>query len=184
MNKMIGNFNQGVDFQDLYQKDVALKFCVLTALKDGVGQDYRLSRENLIAKVGLIWYWNVSYPEDKKTHKPPSERKIRNCIRDLRKAGALIISTGGSKGGYWKAESLEEVKAFVEAEYRSRAFDMLETASRMHSAALKWFGGQQLLPGQFYCEGCGNPTNYSDMTNQGKLCITCVKKSAGNQAEQ
>lgn len=139
MDKMIEHFNQGINFDGLYQKDVALRFCVLLALKYADGNAKRLTRPTLVRAVWGIW--NRFIGDDVK----PKERKIRNTIRDLRKEGALILSTGGAQGGYWKAESLEEVKAFIEEEYRSRAFDMLHTASKMYAAAQKQFGGQIAL---------------------------------------
>lgn len=135
--KIIDRFNAGVDFDGLYSQDVALRFCVLTALKDSRGHDYRITRTDLIRKVQLVWFWRIS-----KTDKPPGDRKIRNCIRELRKEGAWIMSTGGTKGGYWIANSFEEVKIFVQKEFRARALDQLHTGKRVLDSASRGFGGQ------------------------------------------
>ena len=35
MKDFVNNFNQGVDFDHLYQRDVATQYCVLFALKEG-----------------------------------------------------------------------------------------------------------------------------------------------------
>ena len=137
MKEFVNNFNQGVDFDHLYQRDVATQYCVLFALKDSVGHEYRKTRTSLVDKVQLKWYWKVS-----KTDRPPSDRKIRNTVRDLRREGALICSTGGIKGGYWIPESLLEVLYFIATELISRAMDLLVTAKRMKDAAFRKFGGQ------------------------------------------
>ncbi len=135
--EIIDRFNSGVDFEDLYRKDVALRFCVLTALKNSVGHYNRLTRDRLIARVTNWWYWKIS-----KVDKPPGDRQIRNCIRELRKEGAWIMSTGGTKGGYWIADSFEEVKLFVKKEFRARALDQLHTGKRVVDSARRGFGGQ------------------------------------------
>ena len=171
MSKLVEKFNQGIDFDKLYRRDVALKFCVLLALKHSVGHENRVTRTKLNIAVQSIW-WHKIY------EKAPTDRVIRNCIRQLRKEGALILSTGGKAGGYWRASSLEEVKIFIEKEFRSRAFDLLETASKMNNSALRWFGGQmKLLPGQFYCEGCGHPCSFDDAPVANlRRCKTCTNK--------
>ena len=137
MKAFVNNFNQGVDFDHLYQRDVATQYCVLFALKDRVGHEYRMSRISLVNKVQLLWYWKVS-----KKDRAPGERKIRNMVRELRREGALICSTGGTKGGYWIPETLPEVLYFIATELISRAMDLLVTAKRMKDAAFRKFGGQ------------------------------------------
>ncbi len=44
MNQLETRFNAGIDFEELYRPDVALKFCVLLALKNRFGHDRRLVR--------------------------------------------------------------------------------------------------------------------------------------------
>jgi len=138
--ELINRFNEGVDFETLYQKDVAVQYCVLSALKNAKGHDYRVTRSALVRRVQLIWYWHIS-----KTDKPPGDRKIRNTIRELRREGALICSTGGTKGGYWIPETLPEVLLFIATEFVARAMDMLVTAKRMRDSAIRKFGGQSYL---------------------------------------
>lgn len=140
MTLMVAKFNEGLDFEALYQKDVAVQYCVLTALKDSVGHEYQITRSALVRKVQLIWYWRIS-----KVDKPPGDRKIRNTIRELRREGALICSTGGTKGGYWIPERLGEVMFFISSEFVARAMDMLVTAKRMKDAAIHIFGGQKYI---------------------------------------
>ena len=53
------------------------------------------------------------------------------------------MSTGGKKGGYWMANSFEEIKAFVDGEFRSRSLDQLHTGKRVLDAGRRKFGGQQ-----------------------------------------
>jgi len=75
---------------------------------------------------------------------PVTKRKIRACIRDMRRQGILIISQGGIYGGYKMAKNLEEVREFVKVEFRSKALDMLTTGSRMMEGARAHYGGQTL----------------------------------------
>ena len=141
--KLVDNFNAGVDFESLYHPDVAVKFCVLLALKYAYGHDLRISRKKLIKLVTSIWWSKIS-----KTDKTPGDRKIRNTVRDLRRSGALIVSTGGTKGGYWIPKTLTELLFFVTQELVARALDLLFTASRMVAAARRKFGGQIPLGGE------------------------------------
>ncbi len=68
------------------------------------------------------------------------ERLIRAKINELRKAGQLILSTGGREGGYWLAADLGEVQAFIAAEIEPRAFDLLETKKAILTSAHQTFG--------------------------------------------
>ena len=135
----ISNFNSGVDFGILYENDQLLRSCVLMALKGAVGHSQRMSRGSLIAAV------REAYRSHYAGDKLPGDRRIRNTIRDLRRDGALILSTGGRKGGYWKAESLNEVREFCSKELEARAKDLFWTASQMESAAMAEFGEQMVL---------------------------------------
>lgn len=137
MSSLEKRFNAGVDFEDLYEPDVAQRFCVLHALKDCEGHENRISREELVRKATYYWWIYVS-----KDDKAPGERRVRSIIRELRRNGALICSTGGTKGGYWVPTSLGEVLYFVTTELVNRAMDLLVTAKRMRDAAVRKFGGQ------------------------------------------
>ena len=140
MSKMIEHFNSGVDFDSLYAKDTAIRFCVLLALKYAKGNENRIVGKTLFPKVRGIWAYKVH-----SDLKPPGDRKIRETISQLRKEGALIISTGGKKGGYWIATSYKEILVFYKGELRARALDLLYTASMMLMAARRRFGGQKGL---------------------------------------
>jgi len=137
--KQVDKFNSGVDFGILYGKDELLRSCVLMALRNAVGHSQRMSRGSLVAKVREVWAMHQG------GNRMPGERRIRNTIRDLRRDGALILSTGGRKGGYWKATSLAEVREFCEAELEARAKDLFWTASQLEAAALVEFGRQTNL---------------------------------------
>jgi hypothetical protein len=52
----------------------------------------------------------------------------------------LILSAPGEDGGYWLAESWEQVNEFREREIRSRAMDLLETDTAMETAARELWG--------------------------------------------
>lgn len=135
----VAKFNAGIDFGILYGKDELLQSCVLMALKNAVGHSQRISRSVLVIRTKQAFLFHTNPASGQAV---PGERKIRNVIRDLRRAGALIMSTGGRKGGYWKAESLAEVKEFCLAELESRAKDLFYTASQLEAAALAEFGRQ------------------------------------------
>ena len=137
MTTIVDRFNQGVSFDELYQPDVALRFCVLLALKYAVGHENRKLGETLFFDVRSIWHFKVDG-----SMKPPGDRKIRNCIRQLRKEGALIVSTGGTKGGYWVSTSFKEDKHFVQTELIARALDELHTAKRILESSRRKYGQQ------------------------------------------
>ena len=137
---MEDRFNAGVSFDDLYQLDTAERYCVLKSLKYAHGHDKRLGRSDLISAVATNWYYTVS-----KTTRPPGDRKVRNIIKELRRSGCLIISTGGRKGGYWIPESLSEILLFVTKELVSRAMDLLYTAKKMVEAGQRKYSGQSYM---------------------------------------
>lgn len=137
---LVKRFNQGIDFESLYTPDVAVRYCVLKALKYTHGHRNRITRTELIKMVTSSWYWNVS-----KTTRAPGDRKIRDTIKELRRSGALIVSTGGHKGGYWIPENLPEIMLFVAKELVSRAMDLLYTAKMMVLAGQRKFGGQSYM---------------------------------------
>lgn len=136
-NNIIDRFNSGVDFEDLYQKDTALRFCVLHSLKDAVGHENRLTGPEFIKSVQGLW---LSRIDNRK--KPPSGKKIRDTLRFLRQEGLLVVSTGGTQGGYWIPTEFEEIKAFVNIEFRKKSLTMLYTGKRVLEAGRRKFGGQ------------------------------------------
>ena len=92
-------------------------------------------RENAIERSDLLR--NVQYmPGLEKI----SDRQLRACINTLRKAGALICSTGGVDGGYWWPVSYDEVDEYLSREVYSRISDLNEQAQAMKKAALERWG--------------------------------------------
>jgi hypothetical protein len=87
-----------------------------------------LSRFELVNKVNRLLLSSLS------------ERRTRNAIREMRKKGVLILSSGGNNGGYYMAGSLDEYYQFRDREYKSRALDILETVSAMDASAAEQFG--------------------------------------------
>ena len=71
-----------------------------------------------------------------------TNREMRAIIAEMRLRGALICSTGGRGGGYWLADSLDDVLDFTNRELRSRALNLLVTARAMRREARRQFGGQ------------------------------------------
>ena len=137
MNNIVDRFNSGVCFEDLYEPDTALRFCVLHSLKDAVGHDNRLSGKQFIKSVQGLW---LSRIDNRK--KPPSGKKIRDTLRFLRQQGVLVVSTGGTQGGYWIPDSFEEIKVFGNIEFRKKSLTMLYTYKCMIDAGRREFGGQ------------------------------------------
>ena len=75
-----------------------------------------------------------------------SDRRVRIAIAQLRKAGHLILSSVGSRPGYFLAANEQEWRAFRHANFRARALDILETDKAMALAARGYFGdGVQLV---------------------------------------
>ncbi len=69
---------------------------------------------------------------------------LRGVIHDMRQRGYLIAS---SQAGYFIPASLNEALAYVDAQLRVPARDVLQTARRQRQAALEQFGGQMSLFG-------------------------------------
>ncbi len=75
-----------------------------------------------------------------------TDRAVRLAIAELRKSGELICSSVGSPPGYFYAANMDEVRTFLNTNYKSRAYDILVTGSRMATAAQRHFGGQLSFP--------------------------------------
>jgi len=106
-------------------------------------QAYHRGRTNRADKWTLVERaCGVKIPEGQRNANNPHERKVPMAIAEMRKDGEPVCSDSG--GGYWWAESLEEVEA-VTAELEGRAKDLLETANVMRKRALETFGAQARL---------------------------------------
>lgn len=67
------------------------------------------------------------------------ERQIRAGVRELRQAGAPILSSSGARG-YWWAKDRAEIELFLDRELRPRATDLFTTISALEKAASRDFG--------------------------------------------
>lgn len=62
-----------------------------------------------------------------------SDRALRRAVTELRKNG-YNVAANSSTGGYWKGDDND--KKHTIAEYRSRAYELLATASAMECGPL------------------------------------------------
>lgn len=100
---------------------------LLRILSVRVGREAAISRPNLLASLKALGF---------EVH----ERAARAMINQLRKEGHLICSTGGSEGGYWLAESWEELGEFLQHEVLPRAMDLLEQERVLRKSGERLWG--------------------------------------------
>jgi hypothetical protein len=103
---------------------------VLALLRERVGTDRAISVDRLVAEVSGF-YNNVL-----------NEREIRQIVHDLRFSGEPICS--GPSGFYWP-DTLQDVLACADHEFRFSARSMLLTARKLRQAGKALFGGQGRL---------------------------------------
>lgn len=117
---------------------VTLSDMVQTALKSHVGRDNAISRRNLLLQLG---------PQMVALGMPPGrmDRNLRLAIRQLRKIGYPICSTGGSKGGYFLATDPAELEEYLTVEVHGRAMDLLEQEKAMRQGAGRQWPAQASL---------------------------------------
>jgi len=84
----------------------------------------------------------VKIPEQERTNNNMYERRVREAVEMLRNEGALICSDSG--GGYWWAQSIEDVLAVSDG-LRRRARSLLRTARSLRRNGLHEFGGQMRM---------------------------------------
>lgn len=94
--------------------------------------DYHRGRERAINRRQLV---AALAQRGQRVH----ERVLRECIKQLRRKGALICSAPGEDGGYWLAASRQEYLEFRQAEYAAKIADMSETMRAMDIAAQQAF---------------------------------------------
>lgn len=104
---------------------------VLRVLQGCVGREQVISRGNLLRCVR-------SYPGLERVH----ERAVRAVINKLRKDEHPICSTGGEEGGYWMAESWEELGEYLDREVRSRLGDLAEQERALVKAGEALWGAR------------------------------------------
>lgn len=114
--------------QELASMPPGLDRAVLRVLNFHRGRERAIGRFPLLAEVKRMGFSETT------------ERQLRLTIHELRRAGHLICSAPGEKGGYYLAATKEEFEAFIEVEYRAKIRDMSETVSAMSKAAADQFG--------------------------------------------
>lgn len=101
---------------------------VLRVLSYHHGRERAIGRFPLLAEVKRLGFSDTT------------ERQLRLTIHELRRAGHLICSAPGEKGGYYLAATKDEFDKFIETEYTAKIRDMAETVSAMSKAAADQFG--------------------------------------------
>lgn len=84
--------------------------------------------------------------------RPALEARIRNVIEELRQEGHAIMSEPGSGGGYWFADSPEEVTATADW-LKDKAIHTLWICSKLRRLGMAQVSGQMLLPIDFASPG-------------------------------
>jgi hypothetical protein len=124
-------YNAGFSLKKLIDSmPVGLKREVLRILDFHRGHKNVISRKKLISDLVSMGF-------------QVDDRKVRVCINQLRKSenpGSWICSTGGKNGGYWLAESQEELEEYIQREQESRLGDFAKQMKAMRSAAEKYWG--------------------------------------------
>jgi hypothetical protein len=119
--------------EEIANMPVGLDRSLLRVLSYHVGRENAIGRFDLLAKVKHMGIVNTT------------ERQLRLAIHELRRAGHLICSAPGSKGGYYMAATLKEFDEFDQTEIRARITDLSETGAAMRRSAAAQFGqGTQL----------------------------------------
>ena len=115
------------DYKAAQTQAIVLQESILAILQDHIGANSPIRARDLARTLG------------EGTGKY-SDRRVRIAISQLRKAGYLILSSVGSKPGYFLAANAEEWRAFRHTNLRARALDILETDRAMAAAARSYFG--------------------------------------------
>lgn len=116
-----------------------MEWGVLVAMRNAAGESNAMSKMDLALETQRIVNMRLDHTDQGIV--VPTERALRIAIRNLRRAGALIVSSSVG-GGYWRAESMDEIREFTKNEFRDRALDMLVTARNMRRSAYAVFGRQ------------------------------------------
>ena len=108
---------------------------ILEVLKGHAGKENRIGRRFLRSRISMKITGRATGLRIN-----PTDREMRQAIKDLREEGHLICSSSGS-GGYWMAADYGEAMD-IEIDYRKRALSCLMTASKIRKSARKYFSGQ------------------------------------------
>lgn len=133
MNKQ-PRYNTGADLKEMIESlPVGLERAIRRVLEFHIGRKNAISRSQLISDLASMGFNYI----DK------DDRPIRICINQIRKSGtpkSWICSTGGVGGGYWLAESYDELDEFIRREEESRLGDFAKQMKAMRAAAEKKWG--------------------------------------------
>jgi hypothetical protein len=109
-----------------------LERAILRALEKHIGAGKAIKKQALLRSVGMLGYH-------------PDERVLRAAIQTLRDEGHLICSLASVDGGYYMAETAQEVDEFFAREFRSKIASMSHTMAEMEKTARERFGeGHQI----------------------------------------
>ena len=111
---------------------------MLETLLRHVGAAQVISRQALLDNLAArMSEWGIA--------KSRQDRSLRLAIRQLRKSGFPICSTGGYRGGYYIAANLLELEEYLTMEVHSRAIDLLQQEKEMRAGASTFWGAQPPL---------------------------------------
>lgn len=102
-----------------------------------------IGKENAITRRSLVWkIYEIDLSADDDLSTSSFDRTIRDSISRLQDQYPIISSSGN--GGYWWAESMEEINAYA-AEIVSRATKLLEKSRRLERAAREFYAEPQQM---------------------------------------
>lgn len=97
-------------------RDQNLEHTIMVFLKDRMNyENKKVTRVKLLDLVSRSQF-----------HPKVDDRKLRYAINCLRKDGEPICSTGGRDGGYWIAQSPEELQEYINTEIDTRILDLAQ----------------------------------------------------------
>jgi hypothetical protein len=104
----------------------------------------RKGKRNFISRVELVnRIFNLNLPPQANLDNLREDRQIRLAIAQLR--GKYPIMSSSGNGGYFYAESREEIEKFCR-ELESRAVQLHENVRHLRNVALAEFGQARLIP--------------------------------------
>lgn len=119
---------QKFDLNELIdQLPAGLDRAVLRILSYHKGKSKAISRADLVTNLARMGF-------------EVNERAARAMINQLRKQGYTICSTGGEGGGYFLADSWDELMDFIDRELHGRAMDLLEQEKSLKASGERMWG--------------------------------------------
>ena len=111
----------------LKNMEPGLERAILRVLEKHMGSGKAIKKNALLRSVGMLGFH-------------PDERVLRAAIQVLRDEGHLICAIASADGGYYLAESAQEVDEFFNREFRSKIASMSHTMAAMERTAKERFG--------------------------------------------